>query len=74
MEKLLLQRNPVCGFAFLGVDEVGVDLSGFDVFVGEHLGDSVDVSPQRNLQGCKGMAEAVECDMLPNPRSLYPGV
>ena len=70
----LLQRYPVCGFAFLGVDEVGVDLSGFDALVGEHLRYSVDVSPQRNLQGRKGMAEAVKCNMLPNPRSLYPGV
>ena len=70
----LLQRNPICRFAFFGVDEVGVDLGGFDTLVGEHLGDCVDVRAQRDLQCGKGVAEAVECDMFPNPRSLYPGV
>ena len=49
-------------------------MGGFDALVGEHLRYSVDVSPQRNLQGRIGVAEAVECDMLSNPRSLYPGV
>ena len=49
MEKLLLQRNPVCGFAFLGVDEVGVDLGRFDALVGEHLGDCVDVCAECDL-------------------------
>ena len=39
----LLQRNPVCGLAFLGVDEVGVDLGGFDAPMGEHLGDRIDI-------------------------------
>ena len=69
-----LQRNPVCGFAFLGVDEVGVDLGGFDAFVGEHLGDRVDVRAECDLKRGKGVAEAVECDMFPNSRSPYPGV
>ena len=32
-----LQRYPICGFAFLGVDEVGVDLGCADALVGEHL-------------------------------------
>ena len=45
-----LQRNPVCGFAFLGVDEVGVDLGGFDAPVGEHLGDRVDVRAECDLK------------------------
>ena len=70
----LLQRNPVCGFAFLGVDEVGVDLGGFDALVGEHLGDRIDVRAECDLKRGKGVAEAVECDVLPYPRSLYPGV
>ena len=74
MEKLLLQRNSVCGFAFLGVDEVGVDLGGFDALVGEHLGNRINVCAECNLQSRKGVAEAVKGDMLPYPRSLYPGM
>ena len=70
----LLQRYPICGFAFLGVDKVGVDLGGFDALVGEHLGDRIDVRAECNLERGKGVAEAVKCDMLSNPRSLYPGV
>jgi len=49
-------------------------LGGFDAFVGEHLGDRVDVRAECDLKRGKGVAEAVECDMLPYPRSLYPGV
>ena len=74
MEKLLLQRNSVCGFAFLGADEVGVDLGGFDALVGEHLGDRVDVCAECDLKRCESVSKAVERDMLPNPRSLYPGI
>ena len=70
----LLQRYPICGFAFLGVDEVGVDLGGFDALMGEHFGDRVDIRAECNLQSRKGVSEAVECDMFSNPRSLYPGV
>ena len=70
----LLQRNPICGFAFFGVDKVGVDLGGFDALVGEHLGDRINVCAKCDLKRGKGVAEAVECNMLSNPRSLYPGV
>lgn len=70
----LPQRNLICGFAFLGVDEVGVDLGGFDTLVGEHFGDRIDIRAECDLERGKGVAEAVERDVLPNPRSLYPGV
>ena len=56
----LPQRNPICGFAFLGIDEGGVDLGGFDTLVGEHLGDRIDVRAECNLQSRKGVSEAVE--------------
>ena len=69
-----LQRNPISGFAFLGVDEGGVDLGGFDAFVGEHLGDCVDIRAECDLKRGKGVSEAVECNVLPYPRSLYPGI
>ena len=69
-----LQRNPVCGFAFLGVDEVGVDFGGADALVGEHLGDCVDVRAECDLERGKGVSEAVECNVFPYPCSLYPGV
>ena len=70
----LLQRYPISGFAFLGVDEVGVDLGGFDALVGEHLGDRIDVRAECDLKRGKGVAEAVKCNVLPYPRSLYPSV
>ena len=70
----LLQRYPICGFAFLGVDEVGVDLGGFDALVGEHLRHCVDVRSYGDLKRCESVSEAVERDVLPYPRSLYPGV
>ena len=49
-------------------------MGGFDAPVGEHLGDRIDVRAECDLKRGKGVAEAVECDMFPNPRSLYPGV
>lgn len=55
-----LQRNPVCGFAFLGVDEVGVDLGGFDAPVGEHLGDRIDVRAECDLKRGKGVAGTMD--------------
>ena len=64
MEKLLLQRNPVCGFAFLGVDEVGVDLGRFDALVGEHLGDCVDVCAECDLKRGKGVSGQVKGQTL----------
>ena len=70
----LLQRYLVCGFAFFGVDEVGVDLGGFNTLVGKHLGDRIDIRTECDLKRGKGVAEAVKGDMLSNPRSLYPGM
>ena len=49
-------------------------MGGFDALVSEHLGDRVDVRAECDLECGKGVAEAVECDMLPYPRSLYPGI
>ena len=49
-------------------------MSGFDVFVGEHLGDRIDIRAECDLKRGKSVAEAVKGDMLPYPRSLYPGV
>ena len=49
-------------------------MGGFDAPVGEHLGDRIDVRAECNLERGKGVSEAVECDMFPNPRCLYPSV
>ena len=49
-------------------------MGGFDALVGEHLGDRIDVRAECDLKRGKGVAEAVERDVLPYPRSLYPGV
>jgi len=43
---ILLQGDCVGGLAFLGADEVSVDLGGADVLVGQHLGDVVDVGAE----------------------------
>ena len=69
-----LQRYPVCGFAFLGADEVGIDLGCADALVCEHLGHCVDVRTQGDLQCGKGVAEAVERDMFADTGGLHPGV
>ena len=66
LDDFSLQRNPVCGFAFLGVDEVGVDLGGFDALMGEHFGDCVDIRAECDLERGKGVAEAVEGQSLLN--------
>ena len=49
-------------------------MGSFDTLVGEHLGDRIDVCAECDLKRGKGVAEAVKCNMLPYPRSLYPGV
>ena len=49
-------------------------MGGFDTLVGEHLGDRIDIRAECDLERGKGVSEAVECDMLSNPRSLYPGI
>ena len=49
-------------------------MGGFDALVGEHLGDRIDVRAECNLERGKGVSEAVKCDVLPYPRSLYLGV
>ena len=55
-----LQRYPICGLAFLGADEVGIDLSCADALVGEHLGDRIDICAECDLKRCESVAEAVE--------------
>ena len=49
-------------------------MGGFDVLMGEHLGDRIDIRAECDLERGKGVSEAVKGDMLPNPRSLYPGM
>ena len=49
-------------------------MGGFDTLVGEHLEGRIDVRAECDLERGKGVAEAVKGDMLPYPRSLYPGV
>ena len=61
---LLFQRNLIDRFTLLGVDQVGVDLGGGYVFVGQHLRDRIDVRARCDLQRGVGVAEAVEGDVL----------
>ena len=49
-------------------------MGGFDTLVGEHLGDRIDIRAECDLERGKGVAEAVECDVLPYSRNLYPGM
>lgn len=43
LDLFLFQRDLFGGFAFLGVDEVSVDLGGGDILVRQYFGDGVDV-------------------------------
>ena len=49
-------------------------MGGFDAFVGEHLGDRVDVRAEGDLQCGKSVAEAVERDVFADAGGLHPGV
>ena len=60
------------GGALLFVDEVGVDLGGGDVLVGEHLADGVDVHSSGDEQGGVGVVEAVEGDVFGDAGLLEP--
>ena len=50
----------MCGFAFFGVDEVSVDLCGFDALVGEHFGDRIDIRAECDLKRGKSVAGTME--------------
>ena len=63
---LWLQRDTVDALTFALVCHVGIDLGCFHVFVSEHVLDGVDACSCINLQGAKGMAGAVEGDVLCN--------
>ena len=60
------------GFAFLGVDEVGVDLGGEDILVGQHFGDGVDVCSHGELEYRVGVSEAVKGDVFGDTSCLNP--
>ncbi len=60
----LFQRNTVHRFAFLGVDQIGVNLGCSYILVRQHLRDRIDVRPGCNLQCGVGVAEAMESDRL----------
>lgn len=39
----LLQRNLIRRFAFLGIDQISIDLSGSDILMRQHLRDCVNI-------------------------------
>ena len=55
----LFQRYGIGRTAFLLVHKVGIDLCGGHILVSEHLRHRIDVCALRQLQGGKGVAEAV---------------
>jgi len=65
----LFQRNLFGGLAFLGVDEVSVDLGGGDILVRQHFGDGVDVCSHGELEYSVGMSETMKGDMFGSPHS-----
>ena len=69
-----LQRYPICGFAFLGVDKVGVDLGGGDALVCQHLWHRIDICAESDLERGEGVSEAVERDVFADAGGLHPGV
>ena len=54
------------------VNDVGVDLGRADIGGGKQMGDRVDIRALVHLEGCEGMAEAVEGDVLGDARGLDP--
>ena len=62
--KRLFQRNLIDRFTLLGIDQVGVNLGGGYILVGQHLRDRIDVRARSDLQRSVGVAEAVERDIL----------
>ena len=52
--------------------DVGVDLGSFYVGMSKHSFDGIDVGIMFKLQGGKGMARAMECDMLLDARGFNP--
>ena len=49
-------------------------MGGFDAFVGEHLGDRIDIRAECDLKRGKGVAEAVERYVFADTGGLHPGV
>ena len=62
----------ICGLLFLLVNDFGVDLSGLDVGMAEHLADGVDVGAASELQGGIGVTEAMESDVAGDACGLNP--
>lgn len=60
------------GFALLGVDEVGIDLGGGDILVGQHFGDGVDVCSHGELEYRIGVSEAVEGNVFGDTSCFNP--
>ena len=62
MTQLRIQRAADGFGAF--VENVGVDHSGFDIFVSEEFLHGADVVPCFEKMGCEGVAEGVGGDAL----------
>ena len=67
---LSLDPDTLDGVAFALVDDIGIYLGRAYIRVGEQVGNCVDIRTLAHLQGGKGMAEAVESDVLGDTGSL----
>jgi hypothetical protein len=59
-----IQLDNFSRLAFLLVYQIGVDLSGGNVFMGEHFADRVNFAAARHKQGRECMPETVKSDVL----------
>jgi hypothetical protein len=48
-----IQFDNFCRLAFLFINQIGVDLSCGNVFMGEHFADRVNFAAARHKQGCE---------------------
>lgn len=57
---VLFQCDGVCGGAFLGIYDLGIDLSSGHILVGHHFADGVNVCAIAYKQCGKRVAQSVE--------------
>lgn len=69
---VLLDSDPLYGLALGLVHDVCINLRGTDVGVGQKMGNGIDVRSFTDLEGCEGMPEAMERDMLRDSGCLQP--
>ena len=64
--------DDIGSITFALVYDVGINLGGFHIRMSKHSFNGIDVGIMFKLQGSKGVAATVECDMLLDARCFNP--